>query len=910
MLKQAYEAIFGTQSKRVIKKYMPLVDKIEALGPEMEKLTDSELREKTHEFKERLKNGATLDDILVEAFAVVREAGVRTIGKKHYRVQLLGGILLHKGVIVEMRTGEGKTLTATLPSYLNALEEKGVHVVTVNDYLAKRDSEWMGKIHRFLGLTVGCNIAGMSLNDKKDAYDSDITYGTSNEFGFDYLRDNMAVYKDTVVQRGLHYTIIDEVDSILIDEARTPLIISGRSDKATELYSLADRFVKSLTLGKVITPKDKITMIMSKEVKEEGDYVVDEKAHSVTLTAEGVSKAERFFNVENLADSENLELQHHINIALKANNLMHREDDYIVKDGKILIVDEFTGRLMPGRRYSDGLHQAIEAKEKVEVNSESKTMATVTLQSYFNKYHKKSGMTGTALTEEDEFRDIYHVEVVELPANKPVIRKDLPDQVYKNKRGKLNAIIEAIVSAHSNGQPVLVGTITIESSEEISKLLRAKGIKHQVLNAKYHEKEAEIVAQAGRFGAVTIATNMAGRGTDILLGGNSEFMAKQEMKKLGYSDELINLADTHHVTDDQEVSDAREKFRELNEKFSKETEKEKEKVLKVGGLKIIGTERHESRRIDNQLRGRAGRQGDPGESRFYISLEDELMRLFGSEKMLQVLSAINMPENLAIEHKLLTRTIRAAQKKVEERNFNTRKRLLEYDNVMNEQRKVIYDERNVVLNGESVRPSIISMIESVIEGLVGKYFRDKEDYDIDGFIDEIRTILPFELELDYDELSPDDIEEKVKSYILDLYNKKESELTESIMREAERMVTLQVVDQKWIDHIDAMDQMKQWIVLQGYAQRDPLIEYQAVGNDMFNEMIEDIKLETVRGIFTVKAFQKMERKQVARNMVENHGETDAKPVVKQRINKDKVGRNDLCSCGSGKKYKNCCGRNA
>ncbi|MCQ2911677.1 MAG: preprotein translocase subunit SecA [Clostridia bacterium] len=906
MIKEIYEKIFGTTSEHVVKKYWPVVDKIEALEPEIEKLSDKELTGKTQEFKDRLAKGETLDDIMIEAFAVVREAARRTIGKRHYRVQLLGGILLHKGVIVEMKTGEGKTLTATLPSYLNALEGKGVHVVTVNDYLAKRDSEWMGKIHRFLGLSVGCNINGMKLDEKKEAYNCDITYGTSNEFGFDYLRDNMAIYKDGVVQRDLHYTIIDEVDSILIDEARTPLIISGKSDKATELYTLADRFVKGLTLGRVITPQDKMSMIMAKEVEEEGDYIVDEKQHQVALTAEGISKAERFFNLENYADAENLELQHHIQIALKANNLMHLEKDYIIKDGKIIIVDEFTGRLMPGRRYSDGLHQAIEAKEKVEVNSESKTMATITLQSYFNKYNKKAGMTGTALTEEDEFREIYKVEVVELPANKPVIRQDLPDSVYKNKKGKLNAIVNAIMEANKVGQPVLVGTITIDASEEISRALKAKGIKHQVLNAKYHEKEAEIVAQAGRFGAVTIATNMAGRGTDILLGGNSEYMAKQEMKRLGVDEELISQADTYYETDDENIIAARKQFKELDDKFSLETNAEKEKVLAVGGLKIIGTERHESRRIDNQLRGRSGRQGDPGESRFYISLEDDLMRLFGSERMLTMLSAINMPEDMAIEHGMLSNTIRMAQKKVEERNFDTRKRLLEYDNVLNEQRKVIYDQRNTVLNGSDVKDSVVAMVEETATNLVNKYFRLKEEYDVEGFLEEIKATLPYDLKLDYENMKADEIEEKVIDYVDKMYDEKEKELTPQIMRDAERMVLLRAVDSKWIDHIDAMDEMKQWIVLQGYAQRDPLIEYQATGNDMFNEMIEDIKNETARGIFTVRTFQNMERKQVMKNISENHGE---EKVVKQRVSKDKlIGRNDPCPCGSGLKYKNCCGK--
>ncbi len=910
IIKTVYESVFGTYSKKIIKKYMPLVKQVSDLEPKISALSDAELAEKTTEFKNRLANGETLDDIMIEAFAVVREAGKRTIDKRHFDVQILGGILLHKGNIVEMKTGEGKTLVSTLPAYLNALLEKGVHIITVNDYLARRDSEWMGKIHRFLGLTVGVVVSDLKPPDRRTAYASDITYGTNNEFGFDYLRDHMAIYQEELVQRDLHYAIIDEVDSVLIDEARTPLIISGKSDKSTQLYQRADLFVRTLIKGRVITPQDKMTMIMKRAMDEEGDFVVDEKAHTVVLTGEGVTKAERYFSIENLADSENIEIQHHINIALRAHYLMKLEKDYIVVDGKIVIVDEFTGRLMPGRRYSDGLHQAIEAKEKVEVKSESKTLATITLQSYFNKYDKKAGMTGTALTEEDEFREIYNVACVELPTNKPVVRKDLTDQVYKTRREKLNGIVKAIAEAHEIGQPVLVGTITIEASEEISKMLSQKRINHQVLNAKFHEREAEIVAQAGRFKNVTIATNMAGRGTDIILGGNPEYMAKMEMRRTGTSEELIAVCDSINETDNEEIMEVRKRFSELKDQYKQDTDAEREKVIAVGGLKIIGTERHESRRIDNQLRGRAGRQGDPGETRFYISLEDDLMRLFGSERMLGLLNSMNMPEGLAIEHGMLSGTIETAQKKVEERNFGTRKRLLEYDNVMNEQRKVIYDERSVVLNGEDVKHVIMGMVDDIIDLLIQKNILNvQEDPNVESLIKEFCDLFPVleEFTLDLEALYVEDVRNKLKGIATDLYEKKEQEMTEKIMREAERVVLLKIVDEKWIDHIDAMEQMKQWIVLQGYAQRDPLIEYQITSNDMFEALIQDIKFETIRNIYNVRAYQKIEREKVAKNMVANHGDEEMKQ--KQRVKENKKDdRNALCPCGSGKKYKHCCGK--
>ncbi|HAN10538.1 MAG TPA: preprotein translocase subunit SecA [Clostridiales bacterium] len=859
-MKKVLEKIFGSHSEREIKKIEYLVNDIEDLRPQMMKLSDSELSAKTEEFKKRLTDGVLLDDILVEAFATVREAARRTTGEEHFRVQLIGGIVLHQGRISEMKTGEGKTLTAALPLYLNALTGRGVHLVTVNDYLAKLHGELMAPIYNFLGMSIGTILTDMSHDERKAAYAADITYGTNNEYGFDYLRDNMAIYEHDKVQRHLHYAVIDEVDSVLIDEARTPLIISGQSAKSTQLYKVADFFVRGLVKGSIVKPQDNISMLMRTIVEEDGDFVVDEKTSHATLTAQGIEKSEKFFKVENLADPENVEIQHHINIALRAHNLMHIEEDYIVKDGQIIIVDEFTGRLMSGRRYSDGLHQAIEAKEGVEVMRESKTLATITFQSYFNKYDKKSGMTGTALTEEEEFREIYSLDVIVIPTNMPLARIDLADQVYKNKKGKIEAIINEIEVAYKKGQPVLVGTITIDSSEEISSLLKKRGVPHQVLNAKYHEKEAEIVALAGQKNAVTIATNMAGRGTDIKLG---------------------------------------------------------EDVPAVGGLKIIGTERHEARRIDNQLRGRSGRQGDIGESRFYISLEDEIMRLFGSDKMLTILNTLKMPDDMAIEHGMLTSTIEKAQKKVESRNFAIRKRLMDYDRVMNDQRELIYTERNKVLNNENLKGDILRIINRIIEQAINIYTttnKNVEEWDLAGLREYIGSIIPIgKIDFTEDEkqnLDKDLLETKIKEVALKLYETKEKELTEEHMREAERIILLRVVDQKWMDHIDNMEQMKQGIGLQGYAQRDPVMEYQRLGFEMFEDMQEEIQKDTVRGLYNVQMQKPLEREQVAKDAVASHGDSGEEVKKKPKVNRaeDNIGRNDMCPCGSGKKYKYCCGK--
>jgi preprotein translocase subunit SecA len=857
-VKGLIEKIFGTHSEREIKKIEGIVNDIEDLASKMEQLSDEELREKTDEFKNRLAQGETLDDILPEAYAVVREASTRVLGMRHFRVQLIGGIILHQGRIAEMKTGEGKTLVATLPAYLNALEGKGVHIVTVNDYLANRDAEWMGKIYEFLGLSVGVILNDMESEDRRKAYNCDITYGTNNEFGFDYLRDNMVIYKEEMVQRDLHYAIIDEVDSVLIDEARTPLIISGSSSKSTHLYKAADIFVRRLKKGRILTEESALNNLLQQEIEEEGDFVVDEKAKTVTLTAEGVKKAEQFFSIENLADPENMEIQHHINLALKAHNIMHLDKDYVVKDGEIVIVDEFTGRLMPGRRYSDGLHQAIEAKENVEVNRESKTLATITFQNYFNKYNKKSGMTGTALTEEEEFRQIYGMDVIVIPTNKPVVRVDHPDVVYKTEKAKFNAVVNEIEESYNNGQPVLVGTITIETSEMLSQMLKKRGIKHQVLNAKYHDREAEIVALAGQKGAVTIATNMAGRGTDIKLG---------------------------------------------------------EGVKELGGLKIIGTERHESRRIDNQLRGRSGRQGDPGESRFYISLEDELMRLFGSERILKMFDAMGLPEDQPIEHNMLSKAIENAQKKVEGNNFSIRKHLLEYDRVMNEQREIIYGERKKVLEGSNLKDNILSMIKSIINDAVEMYTGESvhpDEWDIVSLNDYLRKIIPIkEINIskeEKEELTKEILKEKIEEEAIELYNSKEAEIGEEQMREIERVILLRVIDQKWMDHIDNMDQMRQGIGLRAYGQRDPLVEYQFIGYDMFEEMSDNIQEDTVRALYNVKVAYKPERERVAEPISTNRGEESIRVPIKRK--EQKVGRNDPCPCGSGKKYKFCCGKNA
>ena len=850
------EKIFGTHSENELKRIYPIVDRIEALGPEMEALSDEELRGKTKEFKERLKEGETLDDILPEAYAVVREGAYRSLGMRHYRVQLIGGIILHQGRIAEMRTGEGKTLVSTLPAYLNALDGKGVHIVTVNDYLAKRDAEWMGKVHEFLGLKVGVVLNEMNNDERREAYNCDITYVTNNELGFDYLRDNMVIYKEQLVQRGLKYAIIDEVDSVLIDEARTPLIISGQSDKSTKLYEACDILARQLEKGEASGEFSKMNAIMGEDIEETGDFIVNEKEKNINLTEDGVKKVEKFFHIENLADPENLEIQHNIILALRAHNLMFRDQDYVVKDDEVLIVDEFTGRIMPGRRYSDGLHQAIEAKEHVKVKRESKTLATITFQNLFNKFEKKAGMTGTALTEEKEFREIYGMDVIEIPTNRPVARKDLEDAVYKTKKEKFNAVCDEIEKAHSNHQPVLVGTITIETSELLSSMLKRRGIKHNVLNAKYHELEAEIVAQAGIHDAVTIATNMAGRGTDIKLDDESR---------------------------------------------------------EAGGLKIIGTERHESRRIDNQLRGRSGRQGDPGESRFYISLEDDLMRLFGSERLMQVFETLGVEEGEQIEHKMLSSAIEKAQQKIESNNFAIRKNLLEYDQVMNEQREIIYEERRRVLDGENMRDSIFHMINDYIENTVDAEVsvdQDYEDWDLIELNRVIGAVIPMA------PVTPDDVKgmgQKELKHLLKeraakAYEAKEAEFPEpEHIRELERVVLLKVIDAKWMDHIDDMDQLRQGIGLQAYGNRDPKIEYKMLGYDMFGEMTQAITETTVRTLMHVRIEQKAEREQVAKVTGTNKDDT-ALREPKKRENK-KVYPNDPCPCGSGKKYKQCCGRN-
>ena len=851
------DKIFGTHSQHELKRIYPIVDRIEALEPEMKALSDAELKDKTREFKERLKEGETLDDILPEAYAVVREGAYRSMGMRHYRVQLIGGIILHQGRIAEMRTGEGKTLVSTLPAYLNALEEKGVHIVTVNDYLAKRDAEWMGKVHEFLGLTVGVVLNDMDNDERRAAYNCDITYVTNNELGFDYLRDNMVIYKEQLVQRGLNFAVIDEVDSVLIDEARTPLIISGQSNKSTKLYEACDILARQLERGEASGEFSKINAIMGEDIEESGDFIVNEKEKVVNLTEDGVKKVENFFHIENLADPENLEIQHNIILALRAHNLMFRDQDYVVtQEGEVMIVDEFTGRIMPGRRYSDGLHQAIEAKEHVKVRRESKTLATITFQNLFNKYEKKSGMTGTALTEEKEFRDIYGMDVVEIPTNRPVQRKDLEDAVYKTKQEKSHAVVEAVKEAHATGQPVLVGTITIEVSELLSKMLKKEGIQHKVLNAKYHELEAEIVADAGQHGAVTIATNMAGRGTDIKL-------------------------------DDA----ARE----------------------AGGLKIIGTERHESRRIDNQLRGRSGRQGDPGESRFYISLEDDLMRLFGSERLMSVFNTLGVEDGEQIEHKMLSSAIEKAQKKIEGNNFGIRKNLLEYDQVMNEQREIIYEERRRVLDGESMRDTIYNMMTEYVENMTDRFAApdaDSEEWDLAGLELTLHGEIPMLKMPDAEEVKDmrqKELKHTLKERAVKAYEEKEAEFPEAEqLREMERVVLLKAIDTRWMDHIDDMDQLRQGIGLQAYGQRDPLVEYKMMGYDMFGEMTNSIAETTIRTLFHIRIEQKVEREQVAQATGTNKDDS-ASHTPKKREEK-KVYPNDPCPCGSGKKYKQCCGR--
>jgi preprotein translocase subunit SecA len=846
-----FSKVIGTHSEREVKRVIPIVDKIESLEPEMEKLSDEELRGKTAEFKKRLADKETLDDILPEAYAVVREASKRTIGLRHFRVQLIGGVILHQGRITEMRTGEGKTLVSTLPAYLNALEGKGVHIVTVNDYLAKRDAEWMGQIHEFLGLTVGVILNSMDNDERREAYNCDITYATNNELGFDYLRDNMVIYKEQLVQRDLHYAIVDEVDSVLIDEARTPLIISGSSGKSTKIYEACDNLVRQLKKG---TEKElsKMDIIMKEDNNETGDYVANEKEKTVNLTEQGIKKVERFFHLENLADPENLEIQHCVNLSLRAHALMHLDKDYVVKDDQVLIVDEFTGRIMPGRRYSDGLHQAIEAKEHVKVKRESKTLATITFQNFFNKYDKKCGMTGTALTEEKEFREIYGMDVVEVPTNLPVKRIDHNDSVYKTKREKLNAIVEDIVASHEKGQPVLVGTITIDASEELSQLLKKRGIPHKVLNAKFHELEAEIIADAGQIGAVTIATNMAGRGTDIKLG---------------------------------------------------------EGVTELGGLKIIGTERHESRRIDNQLRGRAGRQGDPGESKFYISLEDDLMRLFGSQNLMQMFNSLGMPEGEQIQHKMLNKAIERAQKKIESNNYGIRKNLLEYDQINNEQREIIYAERRKVLDGDDMRDTIISMIDELVEKYVNMVIGDDQgpsEWNLKELNEILIPMIPVKPITGEGCGSKQELIQNLKEEALRLYETKEAEFPEpEQIREIERVIILKVTDSRWMDHIDDMDQLRQGIGLQAFGQRDPVVEYRLQGYDMFNDMTESIREETVKMLMHVRIEQKVEREQVAEVTGTNKDDSANAPVVRKS---EKISRNAPCPCGSGKKYKKCCGR--
>ena len=901
--------IFGTYSERELKSIWPIVHKIEGMEEEYKALTDAQLQAKTPEFKERLANGETLDDILPEAFATVREAADRVLGMRPYPVQLVGGIVLHQGRIAEMKTGEGKTLVATLPAYLNALTGKGVHIVTVNDYLAKRDSEWMGKVHRFLGLTVGLIIHDLSKDERQKAYQADITYGTNNEMGFDYLRDNMAIYASEQVQRGHSFAIVDEVDSILIDEARTPLIISGQGDKSTQLYDMADAFVRKL----------KRFTIVETDAKEEedptldADYIVDEKAKTATLTARGIAKAEEFFHLDNLGDPENSTISHHINQAIKAYGTMKRDVDYVVKDGEIIIVDEFTGRLMYGRRYSEGLHQAIEAKEKVQVQRESKTLATITFQNYFRMYNKLSGMTGTALTEEEEFATIYKLDIVEIPTNRPIARIDYEDSVYKTENGKYHAVIKQVKECHAKGQPVLVGTVSIEKNELLGHLLQREGIQCNLLNAKNHEKEAEIVAQAGQFGAVTVATNMAGRGTDIMLGGNAEYMAKNDLRKAGLSDELIAEATGYAETDNQEILDARKLFADKLAQHKAEIAGEADKVRQAGGLFIIGTERHDSRRIDNQLRGRAGRQGDPGETRFYISLEDDLMRLFGGDRVTNLMERMNIDEDTPIENKMLSRAIEQAQTTVESRNFQARKSVLEYDDVMNKQREIIYGQRKQVLDGMDVKGIIMGMMESAIGHQVRSAFMGQAHLDMAQCRELLRSVegvyfTKYTVKIDESQLSTlteDDFIDMFTKAAADFYEKKEQEITPPVMRELERVVLLRVVDEYWMEHIDAMQDLRQGIRLRAYAQTNPVDAYKKESLEMFEEMVDAMKEETVRRLYSVRLRQNEEvkRERVASGMTENVGGDGT--VKKQPKKVVKVGRNDLCPCGSGLKWKKC-----
>ena len=917
--------IFKSYSEKEVKRVMPIVEKINALEDEMTKLSDEELKNKTDKLKNELKKGKTLDDILPEAFAVVREASKRVLGMRHFDVQLIGGIILHQGRIAEMKTGEGKTLVATLPVYLNALTGKGVHVITVNDYLAKRDSEWMGKLYKFLGLSVGLAIAGMNPKEKQEAYACDITYGTNNEFGFDYLRDNMVIYENQLVQRGLNYAIVDEIDSILIDEARTPLIISGRANQSSDLYKKANDFVKRLT-PRVIVEEDVKDEVQAED-NEKYDYIVDLKAKSASLTLKGIKKAEEFFRLENFNDIENSTLVHHVNQALRAHGVMKKDIDYIVKDGEVLIVDEFTGRIMYGRRYNNGLHQAIEAKEGVKIADESKTLATITFQNYFRMYGKLSGMTGTAMTEESEFQEIYNLDVVEVPTNKPMIRIDQHDIIYKNELGKFKAVIEDVKQAHAKGQPVLIGTVSVEKSEKLSKMLKEAGIKHVVLNAKYHEQEAAIVAQAGKLGAVTIATNMAGRGTDIMLGGNSEFLAKEEMKANKVPENLVEEANTYYETDDQDILRAREQFKSLEKKYEEKIKEEKEKVLAAGGLKIIGTERHESRRIDNQLRGRSGRQGDPGESQFYVALDDDLMKIFGGDAITKVYNMLGVDENMPIQVRTLSRKIEGAQKRVEGRNFSIRKNVLKYDDVMNVQREEIYSQRRQVLDGMDLSSNIKNMIDWVAEETVHTFNemdeRGNEKLNVTSLATEIQNIFGLQM---FDEIranaeNPQAIIDSLKEQAHAKYEEKEAEIEPDQMREIERIVMLKVVDQKWMDHIDNMEDLKNGIGLQGYGQKDPVVQYRILGTDMFDEMIESIKVDVVKLLMNLRKQKDLRRSETAKitktalqaiNSVDGGQSTLENPDLDRTVVREtpKIGRNDPCPCGSGKKYKNCCGKNA
>lgn len=909
------KAIFGTPSEKEIRRIQPVADQVLALEDKYKAMSDKQLQEVTPALKERLANDETLDDILPDAFAVCREASTRVLGMTHFPVQIIGGIVLHRGMIAEMKTGEGKTLVATLPVYLNALSGNGVHVVTVNDYLAKRDSEWMGKLYRFLGLSVGLIIHDIDPKDRKEAYAADITYGTNNEFGFDYLRDNMAVYKEQLVQRSHSFAIVDEVDSILVDEARTPLIISGQGSKSTDMYKLADNFAKTLKISKIIDADDKVDY--DEEESIDGDYIVDEKQRTATLTKRGIQKAEQFFHVENLSDAENMELSHHINQAIKARGIMKLDVDYVVRDGEVIIVDEFTGRLMLGRRYNEGLHQAIEAKEGVEVERESKTLATITFQNFFRMYKKLSGMTGTAKTEEDEFNEIYGLQVIEIPTNRPMVRKDHHDAVYKTIRGKYNAVAEQVALCHEKGQPVLVGTVSIDKSEALSKLLKKKGIRHEVLNAKFHEKEAQIVAQAGRKGAVTIATNMAGRGTDIVLGGNAEFMSKEEMRKQGFSEELLAESTGHAETDNEEILEARSTFEKLYSKHKEAIDIEADEVRAAGGLFIIGTERHESRRIDNQLRGRSGRQGDPGASRFYLSLEDDLMRLFGGERVQNMMDSLGVDEDTPIENRIITNTIESAQRKIEARNFEMRKNVLRFDDVMNSQREIIYGQRQQVLSGEDVSASVHNMVRDSIDSNVALYCGGEEpdEWNLSALRDHYLGWLtkPDDFKFDKNELmnkKRDDIAVVLHDNSKEILDAKEKKYGETIMRDIERWVLLRNVDTKWMDHIDAMEELRKGIYLRGYAQRDPVVEYRIEGFDMFDDMVEAIKEDTTKMLMTIEIKQQEgapKRQQVAKPTRESgagDGTLKKQPVRKAK----KPGRNDPCPCGSGKKYKLCHGR--